>query len=295
MCYDMFGMKYLPTFLFSIALFAAPLASFAAAGVPDMDISKLSSEKTTLNADGIDNTKITVTLKDSGYAAVVGKKVTLVSSRGVMDEIKVISDTTDGFGQASFRVSSLKNGTSVISARVDNVTLKKTITLTFGNGLTYPIAVGDLVKIPDDGDAKTLNDTAVYYYAVNGRRYVFPNEKVYFTWYNDFSSVKIIPIDQMSLIPIGGNVTYKAASKLVKFQTDVKTYLPTKGGVLRWVKTEEVAQGLFGPQWAQKVDDITEAFYVNYTFGRPIESALDAPLGILSSGSPTISADKGLE
>jgi hypothetical protein len=63
MCYDMFGMKYLPTFLFSIALFAAPLASFAAAGVPDMDISKLSSEKTTLNADGIDNTKITKRLR----------------------------------------------------------------------------------------------------------------------------------------------------------------------------------------------------------------------------------------
>jgi hypothetical protein len=80
----------------------------------------------------------------------------------------------------------------------------------------------------------------------------------------------------------------------VKFQTDTKTYLPTKGGVLRWVKTEESAKGLFGNDWNTKVDDITEAFYVNYKFGNPIESALDAPLDILSQGAPDISTDKGL-
>jgi hypothetical protein len=258
------------------------------------DNSRVSTDKASVKADGIDQARITVTLKDGASQAVTGKKVFLASSRDGMDEISVENDTTDQFGKASFLVRSLKNGQSTFTAWVDDKSVVRTAVVAFGGGLAVGVNVGDLIKIPDDGDAKTLNDTAVYYYGKNGRRFVFPNEKVYFTWYKDFSNVKVIPLDQMSLIPIGSNVTYKPASKLVKFQTDTKTYLPTKGGVLRWVKTEESAKGLFGNDWNTKVDDITEAFYVNYKFGNPIESALDAPLDILSQGAPDISTDKGL-
>ena len=265
-----------------------------AAQVVNYDNSRVSADKASVKADGIDQVRITVTLKDGASQAVTGKKVYIASSRDGMDEITVENDTTDTFGKASFLIRSLKNGQSIFTAWVDNKAVVRTASVAFGGGLAVGVNVGDLIKIPDDGDAKTLNDTAVYYYGKNGRRFVFPNEKVYFTWYKDFSAIKIIPLDQMSLIPIGSNVTYKPASKLVKFQTDTKTYLPTKGGTLRWVKTEDAARGLFGAQWNTKVDDITEAFYVNYKFGTPIESALDAPLDILSQGAPDISTDKGL-
>jgi hypothetical protein len=150
------------------------------------------------------------------------------------------------------------------------------------------------LKIPDDGDASTQPDSAVYYYGSNGKRYVFPNEKVYFSWYPNFMSVKQIPIDQMSLIPIGGNITYRPGSKLVKFQTDTKTYLPTKGGVLRWVQTEEVARTYFGDQWNKSVDDISEAFYVNYKFGDPVGSPLDLSLEIVRSSVNSINTHLGL-
>lgn len=270
---------------------AVPAVSFAAVSYSG---SSMSSEKTTLKADGIDNTRVTVAVSNGNYAPEVGKTVVLTSSRGSLDEIKIEKDVTNSSGKAYFRVSSLKDGATTISALVDGKPLAKTVTLTFGGGLSVPLGAGDLIKIPDDGDAKTLNDTAVYYYGVNGRRYVFPNEKVYYTWYPDFSKVKVIPLDQMSLIPIGANVTYKPGIRMVKFQTDVKTYLPTKGGKLRWIKTEEVARGLFGSDWANQIDDITEGFYVNYTFGEPIANALDAPLEIIRAGSPSIDVDKGL-
>ncbi|MFA4955146.1 MAG: Ig-like domain-containing protein [Patescibacteria group bacterium] len=281
-------------FIFLCGIFLiAPFAVNAA--VVDPAGSRVSAEKTALKADGIDNTRIVVTVRDVNLMPIENADIVLTSSRGKLDGIAAESDTTDSLGKAYFRVNSLKNGSSVYSAVADGVTLQRTATITYSGGLTWDVAPGDLIKIPDDGDVSTLNDTAVYYYGSDGRRYVFPNEKVYFTWYKNFSAVKIIPIDQMSLVPIGGNVTYKAGSKLVKFQTDVKTYLPTKGGVLRWVKTEDVARGLFGTEWNQQTDDITEAFYVNYTFGTPIASALDAPLDVLRSASPTIDADKGLE
>ncbi len=277
-----------------LSLLLVPGMALAAVSL-DQTLSRVSSEKAALKADGIENSKVTVTAKDTNLMPMEGKKVVLTSSRGKLDWITVQSGTTDSLGKAYFLVSSLKNGTSVYTATVDGIVLQRTASIDYSGGLSWDLKSGDLIKLPDDSDAKTLSDTAVYYYGADGRRYVFPNEKAYYTWYRDFSAVKIIPLDQMSLIPMGSNVTYKAGSKLVKFQTDTKTYLPTKGGVLRWVKTEVAAKGLFGNDWNTMVDDINESFYINYKFGNPIESALDAPLDIIRSGDPTINVDKGLE
>lgn len=265
-----------------------------AATLPDATISRVTVEKAALRADGIDNTIVTVTVKDSNLTAMQDKVVTLASSRGAADRIRPIGTATDLLGKMRFRVDSLKNGTSIFTALVDGVQLTETVSITFSGGLSFAISPGELIKIPDDGNAKTLNDTAVYYYAVDGRRYVFPNEKVYFTWFPDFSKVKVIPLDQMALIPLASNITYRPGSKMVKFQTDPKTYLVTKSGVLRWAKTEQVARDWFGPEWNTNVDDISESFYVNYTFGQPVENAYDLPLDIARSTVNSIDADKGL-
>lgn len=290
-------MKRLFSFFAGLALLGVNVISVTAvqaASIPDGFYSTMAASKTQVRADGIDAVTLTVTVKDANLMALENIPVTIASTRGTQDEIIVDSGTTDLLGKARFRVHSLRNGTSVFTATAGSVTLLKQITVEFKDGLTIPINVGDLIKIPDDNDANTLNDTAVYYYASNGKRYVFPNEKVYFTWYPDFNNVKIIPIDQMSLIPIGGNVTYKPGSKLVKFQTDTKTYIVTRGGVLRWAMTEDVVRGWFGPNWNQYVDDISEAFYVNYKFGTPVGNSLDLALDIVRAGTSSIDQDKGL-
>lgn len=266
----------------------------ASAASVDPVNSRVVVDKTSLHADGIDNAQIVVTVKDTNLLALPDASVSVVSSRGVMDEIKTESPTTDSLGKAYFRVTSLKDGTSTFIVTANGVTLQKSVTIAFSQGLSFPLKDGDLIKIPDDNNASTLSDTAVYYYAKNGKRYVFPNEKVYYTWYPDFSKVQIIPIDQMSLIPIGGNVTYHPGTKMVKFQTDTKTYMVTKGGVLRWAMTEDVARGWFGAAWNQQVDDISEAFYVNYKFGEPVASALDLALPVIRGTVSTIDDDKGL-
>jgi hypothetical protein len=287
-------MKRLLVFAVASALVVPGIAFAQNIAQVDPVSSRMSVDNSSLKADGIDNAEITVTVHDTNLGEMNGVKVVLVSSRGAMDQIHVENDVTDTLGKAHFRIFSLKDGAAVFTATVNGVQLQRTATVTYSGGLSFPLHDGDLIKIPDDGDAATLSDTAVYYYAADGRRYVFPNENVYFTWYPDFSKVQVLPIDQMALIPIGGNVTYRAGSKLVKFQTDTKTYLPTKGGVLRWVQTEDAAKGLFGADWNTKVDDISEAFYVNYTFGNPIASALDAPLDVLTSGDGTIDVDRSL-
>lgn len=276
----------------ALALFIPAVTHAAGA---DAAKSSIRTDKTTVNADGIDQAQITVTLKDVNYMEVRGVAVSLVSSRGTLDEIMKDDTITDSLGKARFRVSSLKNGASTFTVVAAGQTMANlNVTITFGNGLSFPLHPGDLIKIPDDNDTKTLSDTAVYYYASNGKRYVFPNEKTYFTWYPDFAAVQILPIDQMSLIPIGGNVTYRPGTRMVKFQTDTKTYIVTRGGVLRWAKTEEVARGWFGESWNQYIDDISEAFYINYKFGEPVNSPLDLALDIIKTGTRTIDQDKGL-
>jgi hypothetical protein len=68
------------------------------------------------------------------------------------------------------------------------------------------LSAGDLIK---------ASGPAVYYYATDAKRYVFPNEKTYFAWYNDFSGVKTITDTELAAIAIGGNVTVRPGTKLV--------------------------------------------------------------------------------
>jgi len=288
----MFSTRWMPLACAAVILcLASPVFAL---NNPDSTFSRINIDKNAVKADGIDSARVSMVLRDSNLLPIEGATVTLTSSRGAMDEVVEEQPITNSLGQARFLVRSLKDGTATFTARISDYILQRTVTVTFQNGLTYPIQAGDLIKIPDDGDALNLSDTAVYYYAMNGKRYVFPNEPTFFTWYPDFSNVKIIPNDQMSLIPIGGNITYRPGSRMVKFQTDNKTYLPTRGGVLRWAKTEEVARGLFGADWNLSIDDISEAFYVNYRFGTPLDNALDAPLDLVRSSVQSIDQDKGL-
>lgn len=159
-------------------------------------------------------------------------------------------------------------------------TLKKVfstfVTLTT---ITWSVGVGSLA-LPGVASAATLSagdlikasGPAVYYYAVDGKRYVFPNEKTYFSWYTDFSSVKTISDAELAAIPIGSNVTIRPGTKLVKITTDPKTYAVTKCGVLHWIESEAIAKALYGDAWNTRIVDVPDGFFVNYTIGSSIST-----------------------
>lgn len=148
------------------------------------------------------------------------------------------------------------------------------------------ISFGDLIK---------ASTPAVYYYGFDGKRYVFPNEKTYKTWYSDFSAVETITDDELAAIPIAGNVTYRPGMKMIKIQTDPKVYAVAKGGVLRWIKTEAMAIAIYGANWNKEIDDVPDAFFTNYTVGAEINSGADYGITTEANSSPTISDDRGLK
>ena len=144
------------------------------------------------------------------------------------------------------------------------------------------------------GDLIKASTPAVYYYASDGKRYVFPNEKTFKTWYSDFSSVKTITDAELGAITIGGNVTYKPGVKLVKITTDPKVYAVAANGTLRWVSTEAVAIALYGASWGTLVQDVSDAFFVNYTVGTAIAAAADFSPSAVTTAASSINVDKGL-
>ncbi|MCX6714632.1 MAG: YCF48-related protein [Candidatus Uhrbacteria bacterium] len=137
-------------------------------------------------------------------------------------------------------------------------------------------AQSSLIKLPCLSGAG-VNDIckAVYYYATDGKRHAFPNDKVYFSWFTDFSTVKEVSADFLSSLTLGKNVTYRPGVKMVKFQTSPQVYVVAKGGTLRAVLSESIAAALYGSDWNKKIDDISDVFYGNYKFGEPVVNASD--------------------
>ncbi len=132
-------------------------------------------------------------------------------------------------------------------------------------------SAGDLIKM--DGLS------SVYYLGSDGKRYVFPNTETYMSWYNDFSGVVTIPASELQSYPLGGNVTMRPGTKLVKITTDPSVYAVEPNGVLRKIQSEAQAAALYGSNWNKRVVDVADAFFTNYT----ISSAL--PSGSVPAGS----------
>ena len=122
----------------------------------------------------------------------------------------------------------------------------------------------------------------VYYVDTEGIRHPFPNLATYQSWYgNDFSAVATVSAEILALYPLGFNITVRPGTFLVKVRTSPDVYAVEIGGVLRKIMTEEIAQGLYGSAWAEKVLDIPDVFFSNYQLGAPIDQIEKVPEGSL--------------
>ncbi len=149
------------------------------------------------------------------------------------------------------------------------------------------IGSGDLIR--------GTSFSAVYYYGADGFRYVFPNDKTYFTWYANFDTVKMLSDADLGTIQIGGNVTYKPGSRMVKINSDPKTYAVDENGSLRWVTSEAVAIAMFGSSWNTMIDDVPDAFFGNYRSGSDIEATDDFVPADAAADAEDINDDKDLK
>jgi hypothetical protein len=167
-------------------------------------------------------------------------------------------------------------------------------TIAWSVGLAAILAPLSPVHGAMSGDLIRGSLPAVYYYGSDGKRYVFPNEKTYKTWYADFSGVKVITDSELASYPIGGNVTYRPGVKMVKITTDPKVYAVAENGALRWVTSEAVAVALYGANWNQMIDDVPDPFFVNYSTGADITDASQYNKANETAAATSINDDKNL-
>lgn len=148
------------------------------------------------------------------------------------------------------------------------------------------IEAGDLIR----GESYS----AVYYYGMDGFRYVFPNDKTYFTWYDNFDDVKWISDSDLADVQIGGNVTYRPGVKMIKITSDNTVYVVAGGGEIKSIPSEEVAEELYGSSWNTMIDDVADGFFSNYTLGSALEFASSFSVSGETADAFSIDADKGL-
>ncbi|MBU1131271.1 hypothetical protein KJ840_04010 [Patescibacteria group bacterium] len=230
----------------------------------------------------------------AGYAAVASQVYNITAqavSGGAITQLGSASELT--FNYTDAQIANFDESTLVasywneetgewtdLSTTVDAVNNIATATV---EHLTKFILQGKTTTAPPGSLIKTSASTAVYYLGHDGKRYTFPDDKVYYTWYNDFNDVITVSIAQMISFTLGGNVTVRQGTKLVQFVTydyngnmivdDPHIYAVKPGEAIHWIETAETAASLYGSNWEQKINPVPNYLFGNYAVGDSISEA----------------------
>jgi hypothetical protein len=134
--------------------------------------------------------------------------------------------------------------------------------------MIFPLQIGHLYK--------TETTSSVYYIAMDNTRFAFPNEKVFLSWYPNFDEVLSAPQKLLEIYPLTGNVTLKPGrNALLKVASMPQVYMVTRGGVLRWITSAQVAEHIVGGNWQNGIYEVNAAFLSHYRRGKNIDSMGD--------------------
>ncbi|MFH1430154.1 MAG: S8 family serine peptidase [Candidatus Uhrbacteria bacterium] len=209
---------------------------------------------------------VRVTVRDANGNGLAGRAVVLGSSR-VNDSITPSEVLTDAGGVATFAILATEEGIATLAASAGDLVIANGRAV-FASATTAPIGVGSLLK---------GSTSAVYVIGSDAKRYAFPDAQTYRSWYADDFSVQRVPDTVLAAFPLGGLITVRPGTYLVKIQSDPKVYAVDAsrtgriGGMLRWVESETVATQLFGSDWAQRVIDVPVEFFTTYTIGASLD------------------------
>jgi hypothetical protein len=178
-------------------------------------------------------------------------------------------------------------------------TLKaKSACLLLGTLLVVVFFIGGSVYLtkaaaaPLGGDLIKGSSSAIYYVTADGKRLTFSDAATYFSWYPDFSKIKILSNEQVTALPFAGFVTLRPGTSPVKFKSDNKVYAVAQGGVLRHLQSEIQAAMIFGADWNKKIVILPDALFSSYTIGATITGPGQYWWKQEMNKSPDIASDK---
>lgn len=265
----------------------------------------------TVAADGVSYATVTVMSRNAYGQNLVGKWVTLSSSRGNQDAIvsrtNPSAEVAAGSAVATFEIRSTTDGTSTITASSEGVTVQQRASIKFSKTLagSAPPPAPPVAGVGPGNIIKASNLPAVYYIGSDNRRHLFPNERVYASWFPTFFGLKTVSPATLSSIAQGANVRVKPGNNLVQFVatradgrgfavTDSRVYALERGGTLRWIRSPGVAVALYGTMWERQIVPVPETEFSQYRVGVDILLADSFNRALVLGSVPSISADLGL-
>ncbi|MCK9361225.1 hypothetical protein M0Q28_03260 [Patescibacteria group bacterium] len=154
-----------------------------------------------------------------------------------------------------------------------NKLLLSAIAMLGGAALLSPFVASAAELEP--GQFVRATDGTVYWLSEDERRYVFPDGATLQSWLGGTPGMLKDATDgELEPFPVGGPMTMRPGTRLVKFVSDETVYAVTRGAALRAV-APEYATAYYGAGWMQNVDVLSIALYPNYKVGMPIEKVSD--------------------
>lgn len=179
--------------------------------------------------------------------------------------------------------------------------MKKTLIIFLVCAFIFSVSLVDAAKssaennLPAGTVIKGEGLSTLYYIGEDGKRYVFPNSNIFFSWYDNFSKVVEVPLEDLYEYPLGGNARYKPGALLIKIQTDPKVYAVGGNGKLHWIKTEKIAKALYGNNWNKLIDDVPDSFFTNYEISTEVNEESDFDPSEEEEQMPSISHNRGFK
>lgn len=164
------------------------------------------------------------------------------------------------------------------------ITRAKTQIANYNN---YKFGNGEFNKL------KQSDKNDIYYYGADGKKYIFPDEATYQSWFATISPSDIMKLSLADLYktPIGGNVTLRPGT-LMQTPTDPNIYLVVKNGQISAFNDQTLSTKLYGENWQKSVISIANFYFTNYKLIGSINSIADYPEIPVQI---TIDQDKGLK
>ena len=165
----------------------------------------------------------------------------------------------------------------------------------FGKEEKAPLIEEPIVPMPlslQEQEQKKVvqaDNGSIYYLAADNKRYIFPTEGTYKSWFGDYSDMLQMTVIRLQAYPIGGNVTYKPGS-LIETDDDKRVYFVDLAGVVRAFEDKKLLEEIYGKDWKDRVDYVPIYYFTNYEIGEPITGTELTQI----SEDITIDEDKGL-
>lgn len=245
-----------------------------------------------------DTHDITWTSSESSMMSVVSINFNYTNEDGDSVQETIVSNTVND-GSYSWTVPNVV--TSNASIHITGSDLVDTLaTADSGTFSIVAVAVDDTVTAPDSGETglspvtgeeesisvvaygdyvKSPSYSTVYYIDRNDAgtliRRPFIDAQTFLTWQDDFSDVVTITDATLPTMSLGGPMLPKAGVVLIKIQTVAKVYAIEGDGELRWITSEDVAEEMYGSNWADYVIDVPDTLFPRFEMGSDLDTAED--------------------